>query len=209
MLAQFTSTIQNLLRELRYRQENILIGTIPGPKEPKFNMNSYLAPVVQEPHELWNGIVIPTKINGIDVQIRAALSCIACDIPASRKVCGFVGHNTKLGCNKCLKEFLIQENKTDLFGYDRENWSFATHRSQTAKSKPLQIFKSLNMASGTQYYCNSPILTQANSQLFDPMHNLFLGTGKHAFKVWLDNDVISKQQLELRIHEFCSPTCIG
>lgn len=37
--------------------------------------------------------------------IRLALTCVACDIPASRKVCGFLGHRAKLGCNKCYKAF--------------------------------------------------------------------------------------------------------
>ena len=33
----------------RYKQENIiLVGIIPGPKEPKFNINSYLSPLVDE-----------------------------------------------------------------------------------------------------------------------------------------------------------------
>ena len=38
-------------------------------------------------------------------QFRAALLCVACDIPASRKVCGFTGHHSKMGCNKSNKAF--------------------------------------------------------------------------------------------------------
>ncbi len=37
---------------------------------------------------------------------HTTLSCVSCDIPASRKVCGFLGHNAKL-------------DKTDFSGYDR------------------------------------------------------------------------------------------
>lgn len=50
--------ILNLPREERYKLENIiLIAVIPGPKEPKKNVNSYLAPLVQELLDLWDGMV--------------------------------------------------------------------------------------------------------------------------------------------------------
>ena len=32
--------------------------------------------------------------NGYMVLVRAALLCVACDIPPARKVCGFMGHNS-------------------------------------------------------------------------------------------------------------------
>ena len=39
--------ILNLPREVRYKIENIiLIGVIPGPKEPHLRMNSYITPLV-------------------------------------------------------------------------------------------------------------------------------------------------------------------
>jgi len=41
--------VQNLPREEHYNNENvILIGVIPGPREPKKEMNSYLHPLVDE-----------------------------------------------------------------------------------------------------------------------------------------------------------------
>ena len=36
-----------------------------------------------------------------------ALGCVSCDIPVTRKVCGFLGHNSRLGCNKCYKQFIV------------------------------------------------------------------------------------------------------
>ena len=37
-------TVMNRPREIRFRQENVLlIGTIPGPKEPKHDINAFLA----------------------------------------------------------------------------------------------------------------------------------------------------------------------
>lgn len=70
----------------------------------------------------------------MQVNIHIALSCIACDIPASRKVSGFVGHNASLACNKCLKKFPVQfGTPIDYSGYDRADWtprSCGMHRRQ-------------------------------------------------------------------------------
>ena len=100
-------TVQYLPRNLRYRQENvILIGIIPGPSEPPISLNSYLTPLVEKLKIGWlSGFTIHDKHSN-PLKARVALSCVACDIPASRKVCGFLSHNAAKGCNKCLKEFL-------------------------------------------------------------------------------------------------------
>ena len=41
------------------------------------------------------------------VTVRLYVGCITCDIyiPATRKLCRFLGQSAKLRCNKCLKEF--------------------------------------------------------------------------------------------------------
>ena len=98
--------ILNLPREIRYKFENmIVISVIPGPQEPKLNINTYLKPLVEELQELYKGVVLPCS-DGITTQrhIRACVACFAANIPASCKVCGFLGHNARLGCNKCYKE---------------------------------------------------------------------------------------------------------
>ncbi len=128
-------TVQNLPRTERYKQENvILVGVMPGPKESSLNINSYLSPLVEELNLFWRGVLIPIERQGVtlNINVRLALSCVACDIPASRKVSGFVGHNARLGCNKCLKEF----ERFNFSGYDRENWQPRTgelHREQCKK----------------------------------------------------------------------------
>lgn len=43
--------------------------------------------------------------NALSVVVRGALLCVGCDIPAARKVCGFVGHQALKGCSKCLLSF--------------------------------------------------------------------------------------------------------
>ena len=118
-------TVQNLPRSERYKEENvILVGIIPGPSEPSLTASSYLAPLVQELQHAWNvGLHIKIASNSV-VTIRLALSCVTCDIPASGKVCGFLGRNALLGCNKCYKKFtcLVGE-ATDYSGYDRHLWT--------------------------------------------------------------------------------------
>ncbi|GET61144.1 hypothetical protein RIR_v02002761300 [Rhizophagus irregularis DAOM 181602=DAOM 197198] len=53
--------ICNLLREIRFKKENMLtLGLLPGPSEVKLHkINHYLALIVDELLEFWNGIEIP------------------------------------------------------------------------------------------------------------------------------------------------------
>lgn len=53
--------------------------------------------------QLWEGIIL--NIEQHPVLVRAALLCSGCDMPAARKTCGFVGHNARLACSKCLLVF--------------------------------------------------------------------------------------------------------
>ena len=126
-------TIQNLPRTIRYKSENIiLVGIIPGPHEPSRTVNSYLTPLVQELQEAWSAGLRVTTPYGIFLSVKVALSCVACDIPASRKVCGFLGHSAALGCNKCLKKFINHaDGSRDYSGHDQQQWikhDCITHR---------------------------------------------------------------------------------
>jgi len=95
-------SVLNLPRRERYLQENIILaGVIPGPKEPSLVMNSFLKPLVDELKQLWRGVIMK-KHDGHSIVVRAALISCSCDIPVSRKLCGFVGHNTFRGRSRCL-----------------------------------------------------------------------------------------------------------
>lgn len=92
----------NLSRTERFKNENILLlGVIPGPKEPELTINTFLKPLVDEITKLWESVMMKTH-DSRSVLVRAALACVACDIPAARKVCGFCGHRAFHGCSRCL-----------------------------------------------------------------------------------------------------------
>ena len=128
--------VLNLPRNLRYRKENmILVGIIPGPHEPSLGINSFLEPLVIDLNKLWKGIQIETSKG--KKQFLAALICNSSDIPACRKVGGFVGHSATKGCSRCLKSFASESHnfgeKLDYSGFNPASWPCRTvneHRVQ-------------------------------------------------------------------------------
>jgi len=63
--------------------ENIIIvGIIPGPKEPKLTMNSFIGPLVNELNSAFKGWHIPTNHPVLkSVLVRLCIGCVTCDIP--------------------------------------------------------------------------------------------------------------------------------
>ena len=95
--------VENLPRSERYKIENIIIvRTIPSPKEPK-NINPYLKPMIDELLILWKGCILKSSSVFGMTAIRCALTCVSCDLPATRKVCGFKSFSSLHGCSKCFK----------------------------------------------------------------------------------------------------------
>ena len=88
--------VQNLPRSV----ENIILaGIIPGPREPKKHINTFLSPIVEDLKQLYRGIVVPNPSSCCGTTlIRAVLSCISCDLSATRKACGFYSFSSRNGC---------------------------------------------------------------------------------------------------------------
>ena len=83
----------------------LIVGIIPGPLEPSYSeINSYLRPLVKELNSLWTNGFTMLK-NGERIVIHAALLATVCDVPATAKIGGFVGHASKHACWKCSKVF--------------------------------------------------------------------------------------------------------
>ena len=182
-------TIQNLPHDIRYKAENILlVGVIPGPREPKKTINSYLMPLIIELKEAWETGFYVRKPDNSSVCIKLAVSCVTCDIPATRKVCGFLSHNASLGCNKCLKRFNVRFGEpTDFSGFDHENWIQRSHEQHCRDvKKVLEEITKTGIQSAESHYgvrysslLNLPYFNAVTFTAIDIMHNLFLGTGKH------------------------------
>ena len=130
--------ILNLPRSERYKFENIILaGIIPGPREPKKHINTYLLPIVKDLKRLYTGVVMvnPGSFCGTTL-VSIILSCVSCDLPATRKVCGFYSFSSFYGCSKCLKQFVTTSfgNKPD---FDIRLWQpreLETHRSKASSA---------------------------------------------------------------------------
>ena len=134
-------SIMNLPRHKRYKRNNsLLIGIIPGPTEPAHDLNHILEPLVSELKLFWEGVSL--KINtpsGTRYEvIRAAILCVACDLPAGRKVCGFMSHNAAQGCSKCGVSFPGVVGTMDFSGFDRSKWPLR----ENEKHRTLLIMQS-------------------------------------------------------------------
>ena len=145
-------------------------------------------------------------------------------------MCGFLGHRATLGCNKCLKTFQNMHESGSLWtnyaGFDRSEWVMRTDENHHQSCKEIMVH--------FQTHGTKTALEEAESQrglrysillelsyfnpirypVLDPMHNLFLGTGKHVMEVWLNHprNMLNSQKLTLiegAIHNFIVPDGIG
>ena len=80
-----------------------------------------------------------TSLFGV-VPIRCALKCITCDLPATRKVCGFSSFSEVLGCSKCKKRFpgSVFWERSDYSGYERDTWQIREHREHIEQVKIVE-----------------------------------------------------------------------
>jgi hypothetical protein len=102
-------SVLSLPRDKRNKKENvILIGIIPGGSEKHLSLNPFLEPLVRELLELHPagpGVMMQTHDHPKGVRVTACIICGVCDLPASKKVAGFVGHNGDKGCSRCDKSW--------------------------------------------------------------------------------------------------------
>lgn len=215
-------TVMNLPRHLRYNRQNvILVGIIPGPHEPSHDINTFLRPMVDELLTFWNGIQL--NVHGFSSKklIRCALLCAACDTPAGRKTCGFLGHSAHYGCSRCLKTFTGSVGSMDYSGFDRTSWPERTLESHRAAVAQIQSCltktqrEKCESQTGYRYteLLRLPYFNPCRMLIVDPMHNLFLGTAKHILKsVWLDRAMLTALDftvIQRRVNSMVTPTDIG
>ena len=193
-------SIMNLPLTLRYKRENIIIvGTLQGPFEPSKDINHYIQPLVQELLVLWNGVEVETADKGVQ-HIRCALLYVCCDLPASKKVCGFLSHSANLGCSKCFSEFSTGVfGVQDYSGFERSQWRPRTNQKHREDAEATRLVHTKTGRAkkeselGCRYSCllELPYFDPVKMLAIDPMHNLYIGTAKHIFlKIWLKRNLL-------------------
>ena len=216
--------LMNLPRGIRFKKENvILVGIIPALKQEPKSLNHFLEPAVDELNALWKGVKVNTyKSPSTAVEIQAAVLCFASDIPAARKLCGFLGHSARRGCSHCNKEFPggFGEQKNDGGFDDRDEWPKRSSQQHRRDAYRVKNCKSGNAAEklasqlGVRYTVlfALPYYTSIEMCVIDPMHNLFLGTAKRVFSKWIEEEIITKaglEKLQERIEDISSLSDIG
>lgn len=200
-------TVMNLPRNLRNKQENvILVGIIPGPHEPHHDLNTYLKPLVSDLLKFWHGVELNVPCLNSTKKISCALLCVSCDLPAGRKVCGFLSHSAHMGCHRCLKKFVGGVGSMDYSGFDRDKWKLRStdeHKQVASKLRTAKTRAARDVIESTTGYRDTkllqlPYFDAARMLVVDPMHNLFLGSSKHYMKaIFIEDGFITKDKFDL------------
>ena len=182
------------------------MGLIPGPDEPKHDINTYLEPLVEELLLFWKGLRLKVAVSSgfQDLVVKCVLLCVACDLPAVRKVCGFLSCNAAFGCSKCMKRFPGSVGNMNFSGFDRSNWPHRTnqaHRKSVNElkkclTKSSQAAKESKIGSRYSVLLDLPYFDPVRMHVIDVMHNMFLGTMKHMVKIWIRDGVLLSSHFE-------------
>ena len=148
--------------------------------------------------------------------VRAALLAVSCDLPAARKLCGFMAPGASAGCSRCDRQFdtetdcnLMPHTVYSGHGFDTAQWPRRTNanhragaRSEQTASNPTEAQR-IASRTGARWsillelsYFDAPRMT-----ILDPMHTLYLGVVKSVMKRFLDDGDISLKDLELMQQE--------
>lgn len=113
-----------------------IFNNLQASKLPTSYFNHPLTYSTLELAQFWRDIKLPVSSFAKEKMMQCAFLCIACDLPAGRKVCGFLGHTTRYGCSQCFKEFPGTVGSMDYSGFDSANWPPCTcshHRENASK----------------------------------------------------------------------------
>jgi len=117
-----------------------------------------------------------------------------------------LGHAARYGCSRCSKSFKGSVGQMDYSGFDRENWparNTIDHRTigqNLLKCTTKKDGSEMESSTGYRYsvLLELPYFDSIRMQVVDPMHNLFLGTGRHMVKaVWLGKEVIDHSKFDV------------
>ena len=153
--------------------------------------------------------------------VRAALIAVSCDLPAGRKVCGFLSHSANLGCSRCYASFSEGFSRRNYANLNRSSWQLRTcnrHRAdvkslEQCKTKTEKSHRELQLGCRYSELLRLPYFDPVRMLLIDPMHCLFLGTANYITrKIWIGRQILNKDNLvliEKRLQKVQVPLHIG
>ena len=146
---------------------------------------------------------------------------VACDLPAARKVCGFLSFSANLGCSRCFERFSRGFGRNCYDNFNRERWEMrdnSRHRSDVDKvlkctTKTQRERKEAELGCRFSSLLDLPYFRPIEMLLIDPMHNLFLGTAKHfARDIWIRRNILDASaiaKIETRLRNLIVPVGLG
>ena len=198
-------SVVNLPRSERFKKRwTMVLGIIPGPTEPKGNINTFLSPIIEDLLLLWNGVYIEScgKI------VKAALLVVTADMPALRKISQFLGHKADLGCSRCMFKAERDPTKKGASGkmsyYTPVAAQSRTHAQVLDQAKEYQSASSqaaareIQKKNGVRYseLVHLPYFDMVRMLITDPMHTFYLGMVQNEVKLCL------KSLLDDKLAEF-------
>jgi len=150
-------TILNLPRSERFKKENcILVALIPPHCKGTTSLDDYLRnrsmnqllrPMVDELKILMDGLNFQIY-NGSSKIFRGLLVSVACDLPAIRKICGFMAHGARQGCSRCSTTFATRDKRTVYggHGFDTTAWPRRTNANHRRKAVREANAKNISQA---------------------------------------------------------------
>lgn len=147
--------------------------------------------------------------------------CASSDLPEARKLCGFLSHAARLGCSRCFKEFPGGFNeKQDYSGFNRDEWVLRMNEEQRRRVVGLDHARSRTVREKLESQLGVRYTTLLELEYYgavrfcviDGMHNLFLGTAKSVFKLWIKRKILLPRQLselDAKISEMNVMTDVG
>jgi len=192
-------SILNLPRNERYKLKwTMLVGLIPGPTEPRDNINTFVTPLVNDLLHLWQGMTF-VDFTGKQIESKTLLLCVSADLPASRKVTQFKSHKCVRGCDKCM--FVAKRQPGTRGASGKMNYATQgrphrpTLRTKESVYKDAMRFKTaktkreaqlISKSTGVKYseLLRLPYFDPVRMVVLDPMHSFLLGlvrkeTDKH------------------------------
>ena len=162
--------------------------------------------------QFWTGekLQIFTSSGVVEEIVKCVLLCVSCDLQAGRKACGFLSYTARLGCSRCLKGFPGSvSDQRNYSGFDRSNRarrSGADHRDNVKKLSNCKSKAELTRAEsefGCRYssFLDLPYFSPTRFLTIDPMHNLFLETGKRMLSLWIEWKLLTSTHFD-RIQQF-------